>query len=134
MNSEWSPGLTAWRNGRFTPVASQRGQIRAFDRGSVVAMDVQRRTLARSELEDDVYQVVTDEADRIEYEAWFLQAGPAMWRRFIAVAPRERRLADTMMHVARLSPESLELLMIQIMEEPADAARALKALGANSDR
>ncbi len=85
------------------------------------------------ELEDDVYQTVTDAADRVEYEAWLLQAGPAMWRRFIAVAPRDRPLANTMMQVARLAPKSLEELMMQIIEEPSQAARMLSVLGAESD-
>ncbi len=84
------------------------------------------------ELEDDVYQAVTDEADRIEYEAWLLQAGPAMWRRFIAVAPRDRPLANTLMHVARLDPEPLETLMMQVLEEPSRAAQTLRVLGAES--
>ncbi len=85
------------------------------------------------ELEDDVYQAVTDEADRVEYEAWLLQAGPAMWRRFIAVAPRDRPLANTIMQVARLDPASLEELMMWIMEEPSHATRMLNVLHAEKD-
>jgi hypothetical protein len=81
------------------------------------------------ELEDDVYQAVIDAADRVEYEAWLLQAGPAMWRRFIAVVPRDRPLAQTMMNVAKLDPEPLEKLMMQIMEKPSLAARMLSGLG-----
>ena len=79
-------------------------------------------------LEDDVYQAVIGEPDRIEYEAWLLQAGPAMWRRFLGIAPREIPLSETVMHVARLDPLPLEELMLMTMEEPNRAARWLRQI------
>lgn len=85
------------------------------------------------ELDDDVYEAVTEEADRVEYEAWLLQAGPAMWRRFIAVTPRDIPLARTMMHVARLDPMPLEELMLQIMDNPELATRTLREICRESE-
>ncbi|TWT81070.1 hypothetical protein CA13_25170 [Planctomycetes bacterium CA13] len=75
-----------------------------------------------NELDDATYDAVTREADQLEYEAWLLQAGPAMWRKFIAVTPRDISLAHTIMHVARLNPKPLEELMMQVIESP-DHAR-----------
>ena len=69
-------------------------------------------------LSDEVYEAVIEEADRLEYEAWLLQAGPEMWRRFIAATPRDVSLAETVMHVARLDPLALESLMFTVIEEP----------------
>ena len=80
-------------------------------------------------LDDRMYAQVTDEADQIEYETWLLQAGPEMWRRFLAVLPHDRELAEMLMHVARLEPAALEELMLNILEEPDRARRRLRGLG-----
>jgi len=69
-------------------------------------------------LEESVYQAVIDEADQLEYEAWLLQAGPEMWRKFIAAAPRNQTLAKTIMRIAKLDPIPLDDLMIQVIEDP----------------
>ena len=82
-----------------------------------------------SDLEDDVYHAVIHEADQLEYEAWLLQAGPEMWRRLLALAPRDRPLARVVMHIARLDPESLEQLMLRIIEDPSSARTCLQRLG-----
>lgn len=81
-----------------------------------------------NELDDDVYAIVTEEADRIEYETWLLQAGPAMWRRLIAVASRDTPLANTIMRLAKLDPQALEDLMILVIEHPEQASEALREL------
>ena len=81
------------------------------------------------DLSDTMYAQVTDEADQIEYETWLLQAGAEMWRKFLAVLPDDRGLAEMLMHVARLAPAELEGLMLCIIEEPDDARRHLWSLG-----
>jgi hypothetical protein len=81
-----------------------------------------------NKLSEDVYQAVTDEADQLEYEVWLLQAGPEMWRKFIAAAPRHIPLARSMMNVARLDPQPLEDLMFLVVEEPNRATDQLIAL------
>ena len=120
------------RDGRFTVVAKAWVfplLIHELVKGTVELICLH----GLGELEEDVYQAVVDAADRVEYEAWLLQAGPAMWRRFITVTPRDRPLAETMMWVARLDPEPLETLMMQVIEAPEQAARKLSRLGASSD-
>ncbi|MFT5528156.1 MAG: hypothetical protein ACI9HK_006144, partial [Pirellulaceae bacterium] len=79
-------------------------------------------------LNDDVYEAVTDEADQLEYEVWLLQAGPEIWRKFIAAAPRQIPLSRSVMHLARLDPQQLEKLMFLIVEEPNRATDQLIAL------
>ena len=77
-------------------------------------------------LDDETYDEVMQEADHIEYETWMLQAGPELWRRFLAVLPNPRELPNILMHVARLEPEPLERLMMDIVSEP-DRARGYLA-------
>ena len=52
-----------------------------------------------------------------------------MWRKFLAVLPDDRGLAEMLMHVARLAPAELEGLMLCIIEEPDRARRHLRSLG-----
>ncbi len=82
-----------------------------------------------STLDDEMYDIVTDEADQIEYEVWMLQAGPEMWRRLLAVLPTGRPLPEVLMHIARLEPQPLERLMLAVIEDPARARRLLTKLG-----
>ena len=78
-----------------------------------------------NELSEEEYQVVTDEADQLEYEAWLLQAGPAMWRRFLAVVPRETSLATSVMAVAKMAPSQVDAFMIEVIKQPTHATSIL---------
>ena len=83
-------------------------------------------------LEEPIYRAVIDEADQLEYEAWLLQAGPEMWRRFIGAAPRNQTLAKTIMRIAKLDPIPLDELMIQVIEDPNRATDTMVNLGETS--
>lgn len=71
-----------------------------------------------NDLDDATYQYVTHEADKIEHEIWMMQAGGGLWRRFLAAIPSADLLAEALMHVARMAPEPLEQLMMDLMEHP----------------
>ena len=79
-------------------------------------------------LDDATCARVLREADRIEYEPWMLQAGSELWRRFLALRPPDRPLAEIMMHLARLPPSALESLMLAILEDPPLARDGLARL------
>lgn len=79
-------------------------------------------------LDEETYQAVVDEADQLEYEAWLLQAGPEMWRKFIAAAPRTTPLSRTIMQVAKLEPDALDDLMVTVIDEPNRATDTMKRL------
>lgn len=81
-------------------------------------------------LDDETYRNVTDEADKIEYEVWLLQAGQEMWRKLLAVMPRARPVAEILMHIARLDPLALEHLMLAVIENPSQARGMLAQLPA----
>ena len=72
------------------------------------------------------YANVVGYADHIEYEIPMLQAGAELWRRFLAVIPTGQPLPHTLMHVARLEPEALERLMMNVVDAPGEARRILK--------
>ena len=75
------------------------------------------------ELSKKDYAAVVGYADHIEYEIPMLQAGAELWRRFLAVIPAGQQLPHALMHIARLEPEPLEQLMMNVIEAP-DKARA----------
>jgi hypothetical protein len=84
-------------------------------------------------LDDDTYQRVTAEADRIEHEIWMIQAGGELWRKFLdALPPRETggpmTLAESLMRVAMLDPQPLEQLMMDLVEHPLTARATLADL------
>jgi hypothetical protein len=71
------------------------------------------------------YDAVIGYADHIEYEIPMLQAGAELWRRFLTVIPAGQKLPQTLMHVARLRPQELENLMLNVVADPAAARRYL---------
>jgi hypothetical protein len=81
-----------------------------------------------NELDDDTYEIVMREADRIDYEIWMLQAGGELWRRLLSVLPKDVPLAECIMHIARLDPIPLEMLMMDVVEDPQSARGALAVL------
>jgi hypothetical protein len=80
-------------------------------------------------LDDSTYDQVMDEADQIEFETWMLQAGSEAWRRLLAVLPKDRRLPEMLMHIARLDPKFLEVLMLAVASDPPRAKRLIGELG-----
>jgi hypothetical protein len=79
-------------------------------------------------LDRQTYDRVTEAADRIEYETWQMQAGSELWRRLLALLPRDKTVPDVLMNVARLAPHSLETLVMAVVEKPAWARQLIAAL------
>jgi hypothetical protein len=80
-------------------------------------------------LSDETYAGVMDAADRLEFEPWMLQTGGELWRRLLAVIPVGQPLADVLMHLARLPPNSLESLILAVIERPEVASEFFERLG-----
>ncbi len=74
------------------------------------------------------YLGVVRSADQAEHEIPMLQAGPDMWRRFLAVLPPGKTVAEALMAVAKLPPQPLEELMFAVIEEPERARRTIDEL------
>jgi hypothetical protein len=82
-------------------------------------------------LTDDAYKQVISAADGIDFEPWMLQTGGELWRRLLAVLPSGRPVAEMLMHLARLPAQSLETVMLGVIEEPPRARELLAELGAS---
>ena len=67
------------------------------------------------------------QADRIEQEPWLMQAGAELWRRLLAVTPKDLTMPETLMALAKLPPTELEAVLIAIAEEHPTAADRLAA-------
>lgn len=78
--------------------------------------------------DENSYRIVTKEADRVENETWCIQAGPELWRRLLAAAPRDISLAEVIMQLARLPPDPLHDLILAIVTEKQEARDRLRAL------
>ena len=72
--------------------------------------------------DEAIYLAATEEADQLEYETWCIQAGPALWRRFLSVAPRDRSIARSLMRLASLPPDELNDWMHGLMTAPETVA------------
>lgn len=82
-----------------------------------------------NELDDEMYQQVTAEADQLEYETWMLQAGSEMWRRFLAAMPEQQDIPTTLMNLARLEPRPLESIMLAVVDDTSRAQAMLREFG-----
>lgn len=80
-------------------------------------------------LSEDTYLNVVDAADHIEYEPWMLQTGGELWRRLLAVVPDHQPIAEILMHIARLPPDSLHSLIEAVIEKPEWAKEILASFG-----
>jgi hypothetical protein len=79
-------------------------------------------------LGEDMYQHVMRQVDKIEYEPWMLQTGGELWRRLLSVLPKRTPLQNALMHLARLPAESLERIMLSVIEQPESARQTLAHL------
>lgn len=76
-------------------------------------------------LPEDAYRQVIHDADQIEFEPWMLQSGGELWRHLLAVLPPHLPLAEVLMHLARLPAQSLQSLLLAVIEKPQHAREVL---------
>jgi hypothetical protein len=81
-----------------------------------------------NKMSDELYEQVMLEADQLEFETYQLQAGPAAWRHFLEIVPRNCELSKAVMCIAKLPPVTLDRLMTTMMERPNEAAEELQLL------
>jgi len=81
-----------------------------------------------SQLQDRTYRHVIEAADRLEFEPWLLQSGGELWRRLLAAVPDDSSIAHVLMKLARLPPEALQSIVVEVIEEAQSASRRLADL------
>jgi hypothetical protein len=79
------------------------------------------------ELDDHVYKHVTKQADKLTDEPLQLQVGPALWRKFLAVRPKDISLAEIVTKLAKMSPDRLHYVIGSIITHPKDAKELLES-------
>ena len=84
-----------------------------------------------NDLPDDIYKIVMDETEHVEYEIPMLQMGPEFYRRFLAVVPREIPLAKCIMHVSQMEPTALDQFLIRMVETPEISTDILRSIEAS---
>jgi hypothetical protein len=87
-----------------------------------------------NDLDDDTYQKVIRVADRLDLEPWMLQTGGELWRRLLLTVPEGRRIAEVLMHIARLEPRPLEAFVKAVIEQPDFAREIVISFGAGDDQ
>ena len=81
-----------------------------------------------SQLDEATYASAVDITEHVEHEVPMLQVGPELFRRFLAISPRELAISQTLMHTAMLDPEALEQFMFDLVETPNRATERIRLL------
>ena len=79
-------------------------------------------------LSDSAYDYAIQRADRISLENWYIQAGGEMWRRLLAVAPKDRTLAECLMSLAVLPYDRLDEVTFAVATRDTRASEMLSEL------
>lgn len=70
------------------------------------------------DLSEEELQVVYDNADRLEDEPWIAHVGPALWRRFLEIVPKDVNLSDVIMYFSKLPAEKSNKLIVTLIKNP----------------
>lgn len=79
-----------------------------------------------NQLQDDVYDIVMEEADQIEFEVWMMQSGLELYRLFLNSVPRSLSIPRAMMHVARMPCELHERYSFALVDDMETATAILR--------
>ncbi len=79
-------------------------------------------------MSSDVQEKVVKNADGFKHEQWLIQTGPEMWRKFIKLVPRDRKLADIVAAFSTMAPDQVEEIMEAVIDNPEKAQELLNSL------
>jgi hypothetical protein len=115
--------------GEETPVVDARATcfpVLAQEMSKGVAELISHHGLAH--MDEPTAKAVLSKADDIRHEPWLIQIGPELWRRFLAVKPRNLSLADLYYALATQTPVDLHRIVYAVIREPDEAAELLNEL------
>lgn len=81
-----------------------------------------------SSLDDQTYDEVIGQADRLEHEPWLIQAGPELWRKLLAIKPRTIPLGKLVAKLASLKPDALHHFLDAVVKDPEWAKELIEKL------
>ena len=67
-------------------------------------------------------------ADRLEDEPWLLTIGPELWRKFLAVLPKDLSLSEVMMELNQKPAQELHRIIGYVIQNPKQAKKVLEGL------
>ena len=86
-----------------------------------------------SDLDEPTTREVLGKADAVKHEPYLIQVGPEIWRRFLAVRPRDIPLAQLYQALAMQPPDELHRIIYTVIKEPDEAMEILSALVAEPE-
>lgn len=81
-----------------------------------------------ADLDPETTQTVLKYADRVDDEAYLIQVGPELWRRFIRLLPNDAVKARVMTALALQDPDKLEEIVATVIEKPEEAKQIIADL------
>ena len=69
---------------------------------------------------------VLNHADRLEDEPWLIMVGPALWRKFLNVIPKEIQLSDLIKGISEDTPENVQEVVKAVIRNPNVAKQLLQ--------
>ena len=69
--------------------------------------------------------VVYKHADRLEDEPWLETVGPALWRKFLSVIPKDISLSDIVMKLNQQSSKQMNIIIKNVIQNPNQARQLL---------
>lgn len=80
----------------------------------------------REDLTQDELYTVYHYADRLEDEPWQITVGPALWRKFVAVLPKNISMAGVVQKLSMKSPKEMNDIINSVIEDPNRAKQTLQ--------
>ena len=69
-------------------------------------------------LSEQELKTVYKHADRLEDEPWLIMVGPALWRKFLNVIPKDANMSELIMKLSQETPQELNKIVKAIVQNP----------------
>jgi len=69
-------------------------------------------------LSEQELKTVYKHADRLEDEPWLIMVGPALWRKFLNVIPKDINMSELIMKLSQEAPRDLEKIIKSVIQNP----------------
>lgn len=70
------------------------------------------------DLSEQELKTVYKHADRLEDEPWLIMVGPALWRKFLNVIPKDINMSELIMKLSQEAPKDLEKIIKSVIQNP----------------
>lgn len=85
-------------------------------------------------LDEPATKHVLNRADDVRHEPYLIQVGPEIWRKLLAVKPRDVSIAQLYQALAMQEPDRLHEIIYRVLKEPDEAGELLASLVAQPEQ